>query len=237
MSGPQGSDPTLPWPTEPEPGQGQPPASPPPADPAPRHQQPPSPPQYEPQPSSPPHYQQPPPAQYQQPPAPPYSPQQQYPPTAQAGPPPGYSPTAQMHPGPYGQPAPHEQPSQSGTRGAPESGGGAKRSLALIGGVAAVLVVLIAAVVGVLGFWKPGFFRTTELNVNSAQSGIQQVLTDEATGYGAKDVSNVKCNNGQNPTVKKGDTFTCEVNIDGTKRQVTVTFRDDEGTYEVSRPK
>ena len=37
--------------------------------------------------------------------------------------------------------------------------------------------------------------------------------------------------------VKKGDTFTCEVSIDGTKRQVTVTFQDDKGTYEVGRPK
>ena len=36
---------------------------------------------------------------------------------------------------------------------------------------------------------------------------------------------------------KKGDTFACEVSIDGTKRQVTVTFQDDSGTYEVGRPK
>jgi hypothetical protein len=37
--------------------------------------------------------------------------------------------------------------------------------------------------------------------------------------------------------VKKGETFDCEVSIDGTKRQVTVTFQDNEGTYEVGRPK
>ena len=43
-------------------------------------------------------------------------------------------------------------------------------------------------------------------------------------------------NDGQSPTVKKGDTFNCEVSIDGTKRQVTVTFQDDSGTYEVGRP-
>jgi hypothetical protein len=54
---------------------------------------------------------------------------------------------------------------------------------------------------------------------------------------GAKDVKDVKCNNGQNPTVKKGGTFNCEVSIDGTKQQVTVTFQDDNGTYEVGRPK
>jgi hypothetical protein len=50
-------------------------------------------------------------------------------------------------------------------------------------------------------------------------------------------VSDVNCNDGANPEVKEGDTFTCEVSIDGTKRQVTVTFQDDDGTYEVGRPK
>ena len=84
---------------------------------------------------------------------------------------------------------------------------------------------------------SPGFFVTTKLDVNAAQTGVQQILTDEANGYGAKNVKDVKCNNGQSPTVKKGDTFNCEVSIDGTKRQVTVTFQDDNGTYEVGRPK
>ena len=79
---------------------------------------------------------------------------------------------------------------------------------------------------------KPNAF-----DVNKAQTGVQQILSDEANGYGAKNVKDVKCNNGQNPTVKKGDSFTCEVSIDGTKRQVTVTFQDDKGTYEVGRPK
>ena len=96
-------------------------------------------------------------------------------------------------------------------------------------------VLLVAGLI--LGFWQPGFFVTTKLDDNKAQQGVQQILTDEASGYGAQNVSDVKCNNGQNPTVKKGDTFTCEVSIDGTKRQVTVTFQDDKGTYEVGRPK
>ena len=99
------------------------------------------------------------------------------------------------------------------------------------------MAAVIVAVVGVLGFLWPGFFVTTKLDVNAAQSGVQKILTDETNGYGAKNVKDVKCNNGQNPTVKKGDTFTCEVSIDGTKRQVTVTFQDDKGTYEVGRPK
>ncbi|BBX69809.1 hypothetical protein MPSYJ_32700 [Mycolicibacterium psychrotolerans] len=104
-------------------------------------------------------------------------------------------------------------------------------------GIIGLLAAIIVAVVLVLGFWKPGFFVTTKLDVNAAQTGVQQILTDETNGYGAKNVSNVKCNNGVSPTVKKGDTFDCEVSIDGTKRQVTVTFQDDKGTYEVGRPK
>ena len=109
--------------------------------------------------------------------------------------------------------------------------------MAVIGTVVGVLAAIIVAVVLVLGFWKPGFFVTTKLDVAKAQQGVQQILTDESNGYGAKNVKDVKCNNGQSPTVKKGATFTCEVSIDGTKRQVTVTFQDDKGTYEVGRPK
>ena len=107
----------------------------------------------------------------------------------------------------------------------------------MIFAVIGVLAAIVVAVVLVLGFWKPGFFVTTKLDIGKAQVGVQQILTDETNGYGAKNVKDVKCNNGQNPTVKKGDTFTCEVSIDGTKRQVTVTFQDDKGTYEVGRPK
>jgi hypothetical protein len=66
---------------------------------------------------------------------------------------------------------------------------------------------------------------------------VAQVLSDEANGYGAKNVSDVKCNDGNNPKVEKGGNFTCDVSIDGTKRQVTVTFQDSNGTYEVGRPK
>ena len=107
----------------------------------------------------------------------------------------------------------------------------------MLGAVIGGLAVVVIAVVAVLGFWKPGFFVTTKLDVNKAQAGVQQILTDETNGYGAKNVKDVKCNNGQNPTVKKGDTFNCQVSIDGTIRQVTVTFQDNNGTYEVGRPK
>ncbi len=170
----------------------------------------------------------------------------------------GQQPGQPGQPGQYGQPG---QPGQPGQYGQPygqpptqygqqpgqfgqyppygQSGGedGSKRSMAVIGGVIGLLAVIIVAVVLVLGFWKPGFFVTTKLDIDAAQSGVQQILTDEANGYGAKNVKDVKCNDGQNPTVEKGASFNCEVSIDGTKRQVTVTFQDDKGTYEVGRPK
>jgi hypothetical protein len=137
-----------------------------------------------------------------------------------------------QQPGQYGQPG--QQFSPYGQPGAEE---GSKRSMALIGTILGVLAAIIVAVVLILGFWKPGFFMTTKLDVAKAQVGVQQILSDQANGYGAKNVKDVQCNNGQSPTVKKGDTFNCEVSIDGTKRQVTVTFQDDSGTYEVGRPK
>src|SRR5262245_57443126 len=268
MSGPQGSDPTQPWPGQ----QPEQPAKDQSSSDASAHQpwQPPSsgaeqpttaapawqpPPAYDPQ-----HQQYP---QYQQPSAPTYQPpQQQYPPTEQFGQQPSeYSP--QGYPGQYGQPGQQygqqpgqygqqpgqygQQPGQYGQQpgqygqypqyAAPGAEEGSKRSLTVIGGVIGLLAAIIVAVVLVLGFWKPGFFVTTKLDINAAQTGVQQILTDEANGYGAKNVKDVKCNDGQSPTVRKGDTFNCEVSIDGTKRQVTVTFQDDKGTYEVGRPK
>lgn len=262
MSGPQGSDPTQHWtggqppdqpaeqpssdPSANQPWQAQPSSSEP-TTAAPQWQ----PPAYDPQQQQYPQYPQqpayPPPQEYQQPTE--YNPQA-YPQQGQY-PQPGYDQSGQytapygqpgqygQQPGPYGQPgqyAPGQygQPGQYGTAGAEE---GSKRSLAVIGGVIGLLAAIIVAVVLVLGFWKPGFFVTTELDIDAAQTGVQRILTDEANGYGAKNVQNVKCNDGQNPTVTKGGTFNCEVSIDGTKRQVTVTFQDNDGTYEVGRPK
>ena len=242
MSGPQGPDQTQPWPGQDQPSSdpsNQPPAwqQPTPGQDQPAWQQ--QPPAYTPQ-----QY-----PSYPQPGQQPYTPPQQYPSTEQYGqqPPSRLQPADRIRstdsrpaqygqqPGQYGQ-----QPGQYGqyrpVRRA-RVGEGSKKSLALIGGVVGLLAALVVAVVAVLGFWKPGFFVTTKLDVGAAQSGVQQILTDESNGYGAKNVKDVKCNDGESPTVKKGGTFDCEVSIDGTKRQVTVTFQDNNGTYEVGRPK
>ena|SRR5882757_404865 len=201
--------------------------------------------------------------QYQQPAEPAYP--QQYPSTpgygsdlgsqaTQFGPAPQFGQSGQygqygQQPGQYGQQPQYGQPGQPGQYGQqPGQYGqypqpydqaaakGSKRSMAVIGGVVGVIAVLLIAVVLVLGFWQPGFFVTTKLNVSKAQAGVQQILSDETNGYGAKNVKDVKCNKGADPVVKRGSTFDCDVSIDGASKHVTVTFQDDKGTYEVGRP-
>ena len=238
MSGPQGSDPNH-WQGSDQPATGseQTPAWQPPAGEQPAWQ----PPAY-PQQGQYPQYGQPPPPGY--PPTQPYGAPGEYgaPGYGQPGPygqpgaygvPPG-APQYGQYPGQYPQPG---QPGQYPQYPQPGAAEASKKSMRTLGGVLGALAALAVAAVLVLGFWTPGFFVTTKLDVNKAQAGVQQILIDESNGYGAKNVKDVKCNNGANPTVKKGDTFNCEVSIDGTKRQVTVTFQDDKGTYEVGRPK
>ena len=263
MSGPQGPDPTQPWagqqPQGDQPAWQQPSAPDQPTTEAPAWGAPPA---YTPQ-----QYPQYPQQDQgaQQPPT--YSPPQYPPQGDQYGQPTAYSPSAYQQPGQYGQPPAQpgqygQQPGQYGQQpgqygqygqqpdpygqqpgqqyspyGSTATEASSKKSTGLILGVVGGLAAVIIAVVGVLGFWKPGFFVTTKLDVDAAQTGVAQILSDEANGYGAKNVKDVKCNDGSSPTVKKGDTFDCEVSIDGTKRQVTVTFQDDSGTYEVGRPK
>ena len=256
MSGPQGSD-ANPWGDQPATGADQPSAA------VPSWQQPGQgmeAPVWQPAGSEAPAWQPPAytPAQYPQYGQPPVAPG--YPPTQQYGVAPEYNPAAYGQPAQYGQPGAYGPPQPYGQYPAPgqyppgqypppgQPGQypgylppGAeevtKKSTRLIGTILGGLGALLLALLLVLGFWKPGFFVTTKLDVNKAQQGVQQILTDESNGYGAKNVKDVKCNNGANPQVKKGDTFNCEVSIDGTKRQVTVTFQDDKGTYEVGRPK
>ena len=105
----------------------------------------------------------------------------------------------------------------------------------LIGG--GVLVGAIAAAVVALALLRFGGFGGQVLNVSKAEQGVKQVITDPVTGYGIAGVTGVKCNNGQNPTAKKGESFTCEVTVAGKKHQVRAVFIDDNGTYEVDRPR
>lgn len=132
---------------------------------------------------------------------------------------------------PYGQ-APYGQPT------AQPSGQDAFASMApskarrpmlfgVIGGVVALVVVILA----ITAFWAPGFAVTTELSRSAAENGVRSVLVRD---YQATDVSSVRCPDGQK--VEKGSSFRCSATIAGAQQQVTVTFLDDNGTYQVGRP-
>lgn len=115
----------------------------------------------------------------------------------------------------------------------PESTG-TRRSRWLI---AALLAAVVLGVVLILGFATPGFWRTPKMKVGDVEHGVKSVLTDDTAGYGVKNVGDVTCNNGQDPTAAKGGHFECQVTVDGAKRTVTVTMTDNAGAFAVGRPK
>jgi len=105
----------------------------------------------------------------------------------------------------------------------------------IIASLAGVLLALVVVVVAVLIL--AGTSNRKQLDVAKAEAGVRQILTDPTHGYGVENLTEVKCNQGDNPTVKKGETFSCDVNVNGAKRRVAVLFIDDNGTYEVDRPR
>ena len=112
-----------------------------------------------------------------------------------------------------------------------------KRSRFKILIVVGVVVVVVEAVGLAVGLSKLGLAEDKVLDVSKAQAGVQQILVDPTDGYGAANIAIIVCNNGKNPVVRKGATFTCEVIVNGRKRVVTAVFQDDDGTYEVDRPR
>ncbi|MFI6430885.1 DUF4333 domain-containing protein, partial [Rhodococcus oryzae] len=135
-----------------------------------------------------------------------------------------------------GQPGQYQQggyqPGQPGQPqwGAPVAGqpgaGSSKAPLWIALGVGAVVVLGAIAVIAGMAF-----VGGDTLDRAAAERGVEQVLTGS---YGIKDVDNVTCPADQK--VEKDESFTCELTVDGEPQQVTVTFTDDSGTYEVSRP-
>ena len=111
------------------------------------------------------------------------------------------------------------------------------------GGSGLKVVLIVAAVTAVIGgvvaaLWVSGVFNreTKKLAIAGVQTEVQKILVDRVTGYTSSDIKNVTCNNGQDPTVKQGGTFTCNVTDRGKQHQLTVTFIDGNGTYEVGLP-
>lgn len=213
MSGPEGSEPTRPWSPPPDPQEPTQFAA------APQEK-----------PAETPWWQEvrrrtpPTPSYPAEPQAPSYQPPSYQPPAYPPAPPPAQqAPQAQYYPQYAQQPAqPAAQPKQS------------KRGLLIAGAALVGALVAVAVVVGVFMF---GGFASQVLNVSKAEADVKKIITDPTIGYGIKNVTDVKCNNGDNPAAKKGDTFTCDVTVDGKKHKVRAVFVDDNGTYEVDRPK
>jgi len=84
--------------------------------------------------------------------------------------------------------------------------------------IGVVAVVVVAALVAASFVAKPQFLGFKKVLDHAA---VEQQI--EKAGY-----TNVVCNNGKNPTVKKGATFTCTA--DG-GRTVTVTITSSDGDY------
>jgi len=124
-----------------------------------------------------------------------------------------------------GQPPPGQADTAPGRPGRAGPGRGA------IAGVSAAAVVAVVAVVLVLGFAWPGFFVTTVLDTQSAQSSIARVLTED---FGVTGVSTVECPS--QIEVSDGATFTCQAVINGSVTSVTSTFTGDDGSYTVGPP-
>ncbi len=92
-------------------------------------------------------------------------------------------------------------------------------------------MVLLLAVVGVLGFVRPGYFVTKVFDASAVQNGVKTVLTND---YKLVDVSDPVCPANQKVTVN--EKFTCTVTVDGEPKTVEVTVKTSDGAYEVAPP-
>jgi hypothetical protein len=149
-------------------------------------------------------------------------------------------PSPPTHKPPQHQPARRDRPPAPGrSRSRHAKAAPARRKNGQFALLVAIGVIAIAAgVVGItLGLSKFDVLTGKVLNVSKAEAGVQRVLLDREAGYSTTNVSDVVCNDGKDPKIKKGASFTCDVVVEGRKRQVLVVFSDDNGTYEVDRPR
>ncbi|WP_331242619.1 DUF4333 domain-containing protein [Mycobacterium colombiense] len=102
---------------------------------------------------------------------------------------------------------------------------------------AGLLVITVEGAFLLRGISALGFTGGRVLDVTKVQATVIQTLSDPTSGYGANVVTEVSCNHGRNPSAAKGATFTCDVTVNGAKRTVTVLVSDDDGTYEIDRPR
>lgn len=151
-------------------------------------------------------------------------------PPASAHPPPGYTATSHYLP----PPAPIPYPGPAATTPEPQRRFDWRWLIPLVVGAVIVPVALMAVVI--LRACPVKSLLADKLDVAATEAGVKSVLTDPTTGYGLHDVKDVTCNNGVNPVISKGATFTCEFTVGGHQLQAKMTFLDSAGTYSVGRP-
>ncbi len=96
----------------------------------------------------------------------------------------------------------------------------------------AAVGVVVVAVILFLGFLSPGWFYRTVFDAGSVQKGVEQVLK---TSYRVQGVASASCPPGQ--PVKPSHTFSCQVSVAGQQKTVSITVKDERGTYGVSQPR
>lgn len=98
--------------------------------------------------------------------------------------------------------------------------------------IGVVVAVLVVAAVGVLGFVTPGFFNKKVLDQNAVQQGVVKILKERYQ----EEATDVQCPADQE--VKAGNSFTCDLKVDGEARTVTITVKtESDAQYEVSQSK
>ncbi|RJQ79929.1 DUF4333 domain-containing protein [Pseudonocardiaceae bacterium YIM PH 21723] len=138
------------------------------------------------------------------------------------GPPPGQQPQQQPNWGAF--PPPQQQ--QPGDPGAPKK----KLPIAwILGGIVALAVIVVL----LFGFLIPPKFLASRVFDETAVARDTKGLL--INSYKIEKVESVSCPAGQE--VKEGKTFSCTATINGQKKEVPITVKDDSGTYEVGQPK
>ncbi|MGF6888408.1 hypothetical protein ABIA39_002955 [Nocardia sp. GAS34] len=120
-----------------------------------------------------------------------------------------------------------QQPGSPAQPSSPVDGEGKKKSRKglLFGGIGALVVVVVAVVLGFV------FLGSDQLDNSAVQTGVQKVLKDS---YGIDDVQDVSCPSGEE--VKVNNSFDCSLKVGGEKKKVTIKVTKSDGTYEVGRP-
>lgn len=130
-----------------------------------------------------------------------------------------------------------QQPSWGAPGGAPSAP--PKKSNGLLIGIVALVVVLALAAVALFVWPRPlkgvGPFKNDVFDAQQMNRDVAQVLSNAApAGYGLSGVSNVNCPSGQEVVVDR--TFTCSLQLDGRQTELTIKVLSGSGEYQVNPP-